>query len=154
MKKKSFGLGFGLLLTFCAAIPMIVCTLITSMYIVNSSKKELTKTMNNYMYEIANANGENLYNKVSTMGKGRGLSYEVLDSFCAEKKVIGVESSYIYIVSPDKTMLWHPTREKVGLRSVSSLLPLQQKCPYILIDYRSNLIEGDDKWCRETCYVV
>ena len=114
MKKKNSGLGFGLLLTFCAAIPMIVCTLITSMYIVNSSNKELTKTMNNYMYEIANANGENLYNKVSTMGKGRGLSYEVLDSFCAEKKVIGVESSYIYIVSPDKTMLWHPTKEKVG----------------------------------------
>ena len=48
-------------------------------------------------------------NLASAGGEGVGLS-----SVLGNVKIIGVEGSYAYMVSPTGTMLWHPNAEKIG----------------------------------------
>lgn len=42
------------------------------------------------------------------------LTYEEYTELVGDVKMEGIESSYIYVVSEDGTMLYHPTQEKVG----------------------------------------
>ncbi|MCR4741071.1 MAG: methyl-accepting chemotaxis protein [Lachnospiraceae bacterium] len=45
-----------------------------------------------------------------------GSSYDIdeLNGVLKDVKIIGVEGSYAYMVSPTGTMLWHPNAEKIG----------------------------------------
>ncbi len=45
---------------------------------------------------------------------GGKLSTEQLTSILGNVVINGVDGSYAYMVSPDRTMLWHPTVEKIG----------------------------------------
>lgn len=41
-------------------------------------------------------------------------NYDSIKNILADAHVKGFDSSYAYLVSPDKTMIYHPTQEKVG----------------------------------------
>lgn len=65
------------------------------------------------MRDLSRAYGVMLDNELDTDGDD-ALSGEHLASILAGVQVEGVESSYIYVVSGDGTMLYHPTAEKIG----------------------------------------
>ena len=51
---------------------------------------------------------------MSRSGKEQALGIDFLNESMSEVGLKGVESSYAYVVSPDGTMLYHPTPEKIG----------------------------------------
>lgn len=93
-----------------AIIGTAICNYVTVIPSVSSNYKELTKQ---YVYDVVLTNGDLLKEKVNTAG----LSILETDS---EKQALstvhinGEESSYIYVVATDGTMLYHPTESKIG----------------------------------------
>lgn len=67
-----------------------------------------------YMYDVAESSGQLLSSEVSSRGDQAALETERLEEHFKDVKLDGVESSYVYIVSPKGTMLYHPTAEKIG----------------------------------------
>lgn len=80
---------------------------------ISSTKKEIGSVTRGYMRDLARAYGVMLDNELETDGDDV-LSGEHLASILAGVQVEGVESSYIYVVSGDGTMLYHPTADKIG----------------------------------------
>ena len=78
---------------------------------VEKSIKEVNK---NYITDIAISYGESIDIDIELNGLDMALSPETLGAMLADVGLEGVESSYIYVVSPDGTMLYHPTPEKIG----------------------------------------
>ncbi len=80
---------------------------------ISSTKKEIGSVTRGYMRDLARAYGVMLDNELETEGDDV-LSGGHLASILAGVQVEGVESSYIYVVSGDGTMLYHPTADKIG----------------------------------------
>lgn len=80
---------------------------------ISSTKKEIGSVTRGYMRDLAKSYGTMLNNEMETEGDSV-LSSEHLGGILAGIQVEGVESSYIYVVSADGTMLYHPTKEKIG----------------------------------------
>ena len=80
---------------------------------ISSTKEEIGSVTRGYMRDLSRAYGVMLDNELDTDGDD-ALSGEHLASILAGVQVEGVESSYIYVVSGDGTMLYHPTAEKIG----------------------------------------
>ena len=80
---------------------------------ISSAKEEIGSVTRGYMRDLSRAYGVMLVNELDTDGDD-ALSGEHLASILAGVQVEGVESSYIYVVSGDGTMLYHPTAEKIG----------------------------------------
>lgn len=114
MSDKGFKMNYKAVLVWFALIPLLVGVTVTSVFLIENSKKEIKDATFNYMVSLAETAVENLdwykiddgdnFLKEENLieeGEGRGLK--------------GFESSYIYIVDA-KTgeMLWHPTAEKIG----------------------------------------
>lgn len=78
---------------------------------VEKSIKEVNK---NYVADLAISYGESVDINIAHSGLEQALLPDVLGSMLADVGLEGVESSYIYVVSPDGTMLYHPTPEKIG----------------------------------------
>ena len=80
---------------------------------ISSTKKEIGSVTRGYMCDLSRAYGVMLDSELDTGGDD-ALSGEHLASIFAGVQVEGVESSYIYVVSGDGTMLYHPTADKIG----------------------------------------
>ena len=80
---------------------------------ISSTKEEIGSVTRGYMRDLSRAYGVMLDNELDTDGDD-ALSGEHLASILAGVQVEGVESSYIYVVSGDGTMLYHPTADKIG----------------------------------------
>ena len=80
---------------------------------ISSTKEEIGSVTRGYMRDLSRAYGVMLDNELDTDGDDV-LSGEHLASILAGVQVEGVESSYIYVVSADGTMLYHPTADKIG----------------------------------------
>ena len=80
---------------------------------ISSTKEEIGSVTRGYMRDLSRDYGVMLDNELDTDGDD-ALSGEHLASILAGVQVEGVESSYIYVVSGDGTMLYHPTAEKIG----------------------------------------
>lgn len=114
MKKRKSVLNFYTTLVLYALIPMLVTTVLVSFYIINSSQKELINSMRNYMYSMAQAEGNTLYENIKAKGYSTATSTLALSEFCADIRLEGVQSSYCYIADSSATMLYHPTSNKIG----------------------------------------
>ncbi len=77
-------------------------------------KNEVGKINRNYINDLAYANGHMLEIEMGLADKELVLTYESLSGQLDGVGLEGIESSYIYVVSPDGTMLYHPTADKVG----------------------------------------
>ncbi|MBO4462412.1 MAG: methyl-accepting chemotaxis protein, partial [Lachnospiraceae bacterium] len=78
------------------------------------SKRTLTDSTKNNMVSMARAYGE--YTTTGFMLVQNGL-YEldyVLNTCLKDADIVGLDSSYSYIVSADGTMMWHPNADKIG----------------------------------------
>lgn len=68
----------------------------------------------NYIEDVAVSYGALVQTEVEDKGIDKGLSAEVLGSVLEGVGLDGVKSSYIYVVSADGIMLYHPTADKIG----------------------------------------
>lgn len=89
------------------------CTLIIGVYSTNA-KKQIKSMAQNYLEDLAIAYGEVVDNSIEDLGVDKALDSQNLDSLLSDVGLSGIESSYVYIVSPEGTMLYHPTPEKIG----------------------------------------
>lgn len=77
-------------------------------------KKELTKMAQHYLNDLVLSYGLVIDDEIEMQGKENALDLEGLTKHLAGVGMEGMETSYIYVVAPDGTMLYHPTAEKVG----------------------------------------
>ena len=113
-QKTSFVRSIKLKVALMVAIAIVCATAfnlsLTVPYVANS----LNSLNQNYLLDIANANGLAIENMMAFAGKDKTLSYEELASVFDGVGIKGIESSYAYVVGADGSMLYHPTKEKVG----------------------------------------
>ena len=100
----------------CSLVILVIimsCTLIIGVYSTNS-KKQLMNIAQNYLEDLSCAYGELLDTSIQDIGFEETFKTEYLNSLLGEVGLSGIESSYVYVVSPEGTMLYHPTPEKIG----------------------------------------
>ncbi len=68
----------------------------------------------NYLKDLAEGAGYTLESMIGAGYEAEALKYEALSSVYGETKIEGMDSSYTYVVSGEGTMLYHPTKDKVG----------------------------------------
>ena len=111
-KKK--GLSVYFVLIMLALAPMILSVVVSSVFLISNSKKEIKDVMHNYMYSMAESKGEGLYDETKLKGREGALRTENLISFCSGIKVEDIDSSYAYVANEKSEMLYHPTESKIG----------------------------------------
>lgn len=118
MKKKSFKVNVfasittKILLLLAAAIATTGIIMI-SIYSPNV-EQELTTLAQNYLHDLAMSYGTVLNDNIDISGKEKALSVENLTGLFGGVGMEGQSTSYIYVVSPEGTMLFHPTPDKIG----------------------------------------
>lgn len=98
-----------------AVLPMLMGCLISSIYIIESGKKNVEEVTHNFMVMLADMAVENLeYYRVEEAQEDY-LCMANLEEEAKDRKVQGVDSSYYYIVNGfTGEMLWHPQADKIG----------------------------------------
>lgn len=103
--------------TRLVAIIVIMCILSgvgMLLIVVPKVKDEYSKTNEHYIEDLAISYGSMVEYQIEENGAEAVLKFEVLDHDLSHAQLEGVESSYAYVVSPDGTMIYHPTPEKIG----------------------------------------
>lgn len=77
-------------------------------------KKEIISTSDNYLNDVCTAYGNWIGEKISEGDMETALSQEFLTDYLAGVGIQGIDSSYIYVVDKQGTMLYHPTADKIG----------------------------------------
>lgn len=95
------------------ALSVIVTNSICLFLIGSNSRKQLTQTTQNAMINMVDSSASLINNAMKEKNVDE-LTYEEYTELVGDVKMKGIESSYIYVVSEDGTMLYHPTQEKVG----------------------------------------
>lgn len=100
-------------IVFVVAMISLTMTIMicVAMPAISNSMKEIVE---GYMFDVAESSGQLLDVEVSSRGDKAALESERLEEHFKDVKLEGVESSYVYVVSPNGTMLYHPTAEKIG----------------------------------------
>ncbi len=94
-------------------ISMLACIVLAAVIMPNI-KKNVESTNQNYIEDVARAYGLMFEREIILDGIDVALSYSNLSESLEGVSVDGMESSYVYVVSADGTMLYHPTADKVG----------------------------------------
>lgn len=80
----------------------------------HSVRQTITDITSSYMEDIADSYGTLIDKDLQTNGKDTALSADTLKDRVADVKINNMDTSYIYIVSGDGTMLYHPAADKIG----------------------------------------
>ena len=108
--KVSFvhSLKFKILLMMLLSIT--ASTVILLIVVVPKAKSSIEDMVKNNMMSLGKAYSTTIEN----FSKAKKLTYDDYNEVVGGAGLQGVESSYVYVVSEDGTMLYHPTKEKVG----------------------------------------
>lgn len=74
----------------------------------------IEKQNKNYLEDLARSGGHTLEAMLASEEESQVFSYETLAQVYGALKIDGMDSSYTYVVSKNGTMLYHPTKDKVG----------------------------------------
>ncbi len=98
-----------------AVLPMLMGCLISSVYIIESGRKNVKEISCNSMIMLADMAVENLeYYRVEEAQEDY-LCMSNLEEEAKDRKIQGLDSSYYYIVNGfTGEMLWHPQADKIG----------------------------------------
>ncbi len=112
-KNKTKKSGVSLMLTFMITVilAVIISVVFTMLAIIPRSSEIITDTTLNYMKEMASTVR---YELEATGSSAAENSFAVNNSLFGSKKCVGMPGSYVYIVSEDGTMLFHPSEDKIG----------------------------------------
>lgn len=99
-------------------IAMVILAIVTSnvicmVFILESSKKQITDSVKHTMVDVINTTSKIMENEISNSGVD-DLDYNGYANNLSGVKLEGMDSAYMYVVQNDGTMLYHPTKEKVG----------------------------------------
>lgn len=98
-----------------ALVLVIALTGVCMMLIYSLNIKEtITDVNQSYIEDLAISYGTMINTEVGISGADEVLNADVLGLQLDGVGLDGVKSSYIYVVSPDGTMLYHPTADKIG----------------------------------------
>lgn len=100
-----------LLLTF---IIVLLAVTMNNKGVVSLSKEQLISMDKDYISDMSKVTCKMLNTTIDAAGPEKALSLPNLTNICAEMKVKGLDSSYTYVVAKDGTMLFHPTKDKIG----------------------------------------
>lgn len=78
------------------------------------AEKEVLRITENYMEDITILSGSSIENEIEK-NNGEIPDVETLKYLVGDVALHGVPSSYAYVVAADKTMIYHPTKGKIGL---------------------------------------
>lgn len=95
-------------------IAMAIMATCLSVVLIRNLRIPMMELNQDYLYDLAVAYGDKINSTIELQGYNTATNYAVLASSLEGVGLEGVESSYAYLVSGDGTMLYHPTREKVG----------------------------------------
>ena len=85
--------------------------------IVPLADKQISGITKNYMIDCAEILGNSVDQEIALAGEEQeeqAMDGEALDKELSDVSVNGMESSYAYLVASEGTMLYHPTKEKIG----------------------------------------
>ena len=111
--KEKKGIKINLMATFMGTIiiAVFVAVLIALLSTVPKSKDIITEKTLNYLEEMA----KTCKFEMEALGQPAEMAlYSDLDNMFGDVKCEGMPSSYVYIVSKDGKMLYHPDQEKIG----------------------------------------
>ena len=94
-------------------LAVIVSNVICMVFILESSKKQITDSVKHTMVDVVNTTSKIMENEISNSGVD-DLDYDGYANNLSGVKLEGMDSAYMYVVQNDGTMLYHPTKEKVG----------------------------------------
>lgn len=94
-------------------LAVIVSNVICMVFILESSKKQITDSVKHTMVDVINTTSKIVENEISNADT-EDLDYDEYAKSLSDVKLEGMDSSYVYVVKNDGTMLYHPTKEKVG----------------------------------------
>lgn len=94
-------------------LAVIVSNVICMVFILESSKKQITDSVKHTMVDVINTTSKIMENEISNSGVD-DLDYDGYANNLLDVKLEGMDSAYMYVVQNDGTMLYHPTKEKVG----------------------------------------
>ena len=94
-------------------LAVIVSNVICMVFILESSKKQITDSVKHTMVDVVNTTSKIMENEISNSGLD-DLDYDGYANNLLDVKLEGMDSAYMYVVQNDGTMLYHPTKEKVG----------------------------------------
>lgn len=94
-------------------LAIVISNVICMVFILESSKKQITDSVKHTMADVVNTTSKIMENEISNSGVD-DLDYDGYANNLLDVKLEGMDSAYMYVVQNDGTMLYHPTKEKVG----------------------------------------
>lgn len=95
-------------------LAMVILSVCLSVVLIRNLRIPLMELNQCYLYDLAVAYGSNVETAIEVQGYDTATTYANLTDLLGEVGLRGVESSYGYLVSEDGTMLFHPTKDKIG----------------------------------------
>lgn len=95
------------------ALSVIITNTICLTLIGNNARRQLRQATQNAMINMVDSASTLICDTMKERSVDE-LTYDEYQELIGEATMKGIESFYIYIVSSDGTMLYHPTQEKVG----------------------------------------
>lgn len=115
---KQGGVGFfhsiRFTITLLVMISVCLTTVLDILIVVPATREQLKKSAQSNMLGLAGAYGKIVQNAFDNGETANTNLYKAYKGLVGNCKVEGVESSYVYMVSGDGTMQYHPTEDKVG----------------------------------------
>lgn len=94
-----------------AMAALVICV---SVIYISNVREHLMELNQNYLYDLTVAYGAEIEQQIETLGYNTATDYNNLSATLEGVGIQEVSSSYAYLVSADGTMLYHPTKDKVG----------------------------------------
>ena len=95
-------------------LAMAIMSTCLSVVLIRNLRIPMMELNLNYLYDLAVANRDRVETSIENQGYNTATYFYNLEETIGDVGLEGVDSSYAYLVSGDGTMLYHPTREKVG----------------------------------------
>ena len=109
--KKRGSLATKIIMVVCAAV--IVSNVFSIMFVLRGAQSQIRSSVKTTMMDMAESSDMLVENAMSTLNQDQ-LTYDAYAFLLKDVKIKNVDSSYVYLVNEDGTMLYHPTEEKVG----------------------------------------
>ena len=111
-KEKTRGsLATKIILVVCATV--IISNRFSIMFVLSGARSQIRSAVQTTMMDLAESSDKLVENAMNALELDE-LPYETYASILENVKIENVDSSYVYLVNEQGTMLYHPTEEKVG----------------------------------------
>ena len=110
-EKKRGSLATKIIMVVCAAV--IVSNVFSIMFVLRGAQSQIRSSVKTTMMDMAESSDMLVENAMNTLNQDQ-LTYDAYAFLLKDVKIKNMDSSYVYLVNEDGTMLYHSTEEKVG----------------------------------------